>query len=136
MSDEEREQFLRQANVAVLGTVNSRGQPHGAPVWYLYEDGVFVVSTGYDSRKHRNVEGNPNVSMVIDTKTPPYYAIMIQGVADIGPPLSDDDRLRLSTRYLGEERGRRYHESTRERERAVTLRITPRSFAVYGRPPA
>jgi PPOX class probable F420-dependent enzyme len=132
MSDEEREEFLREANVAVLGTVNRRGQPHGAPVWYLYDDGVFVVSTGRESRKHRNVVGNPNVSLVVDTKKAPYYAVMIQGTAEVGPPLGEGDRLELATRYLGPEVGRRYFESTRAgHEETVTLRITPKSAAVF-----
>ena len=136
MSDEERDEFLREANVAVLGTVNSRGQPHGAPVWYLYDDEVFVVSTGRGSRKHRNAEANPNVSLVVDTKAPPYYAVMVQGTAEIGPAMGEEERLRLAIRYLGEDRGRRYVESTRggDEEQSVTLRITPRSFATYGRP--
>ena len=50
MTDDERETFLRQANVAVLGTVDVRGRPHAAPVWYLY-DGVFRISTSDGSQK-------------------------------------------------------------------------------------
>ena len=118
------EAFLHEANVAVLATVDSKGRPHAAPVWYLYEDGVFIVSTGRGSQKHRNAESNPNITLVIEKRTLPYFAAMAHGRAEIGPPFSADDRLRLAVRYLGEERGRRYVEGTRG-EDSITIRLRP-----------
>ncbi len=56
---EDREEFLNQANVAVLATVGPGGRAHAAPIWYLYEDGVFLMSTGRGSQTHRNVERHP-----------------------------------------------------------------------------
>jgi nitroimidazol reductase NimA-like FMN-containing flavoprotein (pyridoxamine 5'-phosphate oxidase superfamily) len=39
-------------------------RPHVAPVWYLYEDGVFeIVTTG---RKLANVRANPRVALTIE----------------------------------------------------------------------
>ena len=121
----DREQFLKEANIAVLSTVDAAGRPHGAPVWYLYDNGVFTISTGRGSQKHRNIERNPEVSLVIDSRTVPYYALMISGRAEIGPPFSPDERLRLAVRYLGEEMGRRYIEMTRG-EDSISLSIQPR----------
>ncbi|MDP9180253.1 MAG: PPOX class F420-dependent oxidoreductase [Chloroflexota bacterium] len=130
MTDDEREAFLRQANVAVLGTVDARGRPHAAPVWYLYDDGVVRISTGYGSQKHRNILANPNISLVIDQRALPYYAVMVQGTADIGPAFSDEDSLRLAVRYLGENLGARYAERT-DAEASVSLAIRPRKVIVY-----
>jgi PPOX class probable F420-dependent enzyme len=130
MTDEEQEAFLREANVAVLGTVDLRGRPHAAPVWYLYDDGVFRISTGDGSQKHRNIAANPNISLVIDQRALPYYAVMVQGTAEIGPAFSDEDRLRLAVRYLGENLGTRYAESS-DAEASVSLTIRPRKVIVY-----
>jgi PPOX class probable F420-dependent enzyme len=130
MTDEEREAFLREANVAVLSTVDARGRPHAAPVWYLYDDGVFRISTGDGSQKHRNILANPNISLVIDQRALPYYAVMVQGTADIGPALSGEDSLRLAVRYLGENLGARYAERT-DAEASVSLTIRPRKLIVY-----
>ena len=105
--------------------------PHAAPVWYLYDDGVFRISTGAGSQKHKNVEANPNISLVIDQRELPYYAVMIHGAAEIGPPFSDDDSVRLAVRYLGEELGKRYAESQRGNEASVSLTIKPRKVIVY-----
>lgn len=128
---DEREEFLKHANVAVLATVDRRGRAHAAPVWYLYEDGVFIISTGRGSQKHRNIETHPEVALVADRRTLPYYAVMIQGAAEIGPPLSQEARLRMAVRYLGEEMGRGYIAWQPDVD-AVTIRLRPRKFMEYG----
>lgn len=138
MSDrEDRERFLSEANVAVLATVGPGGRAHAAPIWYLYEDGVFIMSTGHGSQKHRNVEAHPEVTLVIDRRTLPYYAVMAQGGAEIGPPLSPEERLRMAVRYLGEEMGRAYVARSTGGD-SVTIRLRPRKLIEYhgvaGRP--
>ncbi len=131
MSDEEsREEFLREPNVAVLATVGPGGRAHAAPIWYLYQDGVFIMGTGRDSQKHRNVEARPEITLVVDRRTLPYYAVMAQGKAEIGPPLSDDQRMQMAVRYLGEELGRAYIART-SGEGSVTIRLRPRKLIEY-----
>jgi|SRR5947209_18070637 len=131
MTDEElRERFLLEVNVAVLATVDRRGRAHAAPVWYLYEGGTFIISTGRGSQKHRNVEANPEITLVIDRRILPYYAVMAQGSAEIGQPLTPADRLRMAVRYLGEEIGRRYVERTSD-ENSLTIRLKPRKLIEY-----
>ncbi len=118
------QEFLKEANVAVLATVDGQGRPHAAPVWYLYEEGDLIVSTGRGSQKHRNIERNPNVTLVADRRSLPYFAAMVSGRAEIGPPLSDANRLKLAARYLGDEMGRAYVAGT-EAGNSVTIRLRP-----------
>ena len=126
----DQQSFLAEPHIAVLATVDRRGRAHAAPVWYLYDDGEIVISTGRGSQKHRNIEANGEISVVIDRRTLPYFALMIQGAAEIGPPLGDVDRLRLATRYLGEETGRRYVEHT-VGEDSVSIRLRPRKIIEF-----
>jgi PPOX class probable F420-dependent enzyme len=126
----DREEFLKQPNLAVLTTVDAKGRPHGAPIWYLYDEGVFVISTGRGSQKHKNLTANPNVCLVIDKRSLPYFVVMAHGRVEIGAPLSSDDRLRMAVRYLGEEVGRRYVERTSE-EDSITVRLRPRRIVEY-----
>lgn len=127
---QEQQSFLAEPNVAVLATVDRRNRAHAAPVWYLYDDGGIIISTGRGSQKHRNIAANPEISVVVDSRTLPYYALMVQGAAEIGPPLGHADRLRLATRYLGEDLGRRYVEST-PGEDAITIRLRPRKIIEF-----
>jgi len=126
----ERDAFVSEPHVAVLATVNGRGRPHAAPVWYLYNDGTFVVSIGRGSQKHRNVESNPEITLVVDRRTLPYYAVMAQGRAEIGEPLTDAERRELAVRYLGEDLGNRYVERTAGQD-AITIRLKPRKVIEY-----
>ena len=130
MSEQERERFLKEANVAVLATVGRGERAHAAPIWYLYEDGVFIMSTGRGSQKHRNVEAHPEVTLVVDDRTVPYYAVMAQGRAEIGPRLADDDRLKMAVRYLGEELGGAYIARV-QGEDSVTIRLRPRKLIEF-----
>jgi PPOX class probable F420-dependent enzyme len=130
MSEQGREEFLKEPNVAVLATVGPGGRAHAAPIWYLYEDGVFIMSTGRGSQKQRNVEARPEITLVVDRRMLPYYAVMAQGRAEIGPPLSDESRRRMATRYLGEELARAYLERV-SGEDSVTIRLRPRKLIEF-----
>ena len=50
---EQIEEFLKKVQVGVLSTVDSKGRPHSIPMWCLYEDGEFVMSTGIGSQSTR-----------------------------------------------------------------------------------
>ena len=130
MNEAKKEALLKEANIMVFSSVDAKGRSHSTPVWYLYDDGEIRISIGKGGQKHRNVQRNPNVSMVVDRRQLPYYAVMIQGAAEIGPGLSEQDRLRLAVRYLGEDLGKRYVESTAAQE-DVTLRIRPRKVIEF-----
>ena len=133
----EQEEFLKQANVAVLATVDSKGRAHAAPIWYVHEDGVFLMSTGQGSQKHRNMEAHPDVTLVVDRRTLPYYALMVQGRVEIGPPVSEEERSRIASRYLSEEQTRTYLAGTQS-ENSVSIRLRPRKIIEFhgraGRP--
>ena len=127
---DDREAFLQQANIAVLSTVDAQRRPHAAPVWYLYDNGVFTISTGSGSQKHKNISANPNICLTIDKRDLPYYAVMVHGRAEIGASLSDDDRLRLAVRYLGDRIGRAYVEHT-QGENSISILLRPANVIDY-----
>jgi len=129
MSEAEREEFLKQANVAILATVGPAGA-HAVPIWYLYEDGVFLMSTGRGSQKHRDLERNPNVTLVADRRTLPYYAVMARGTVEIGPGLDLATRRRIAGRYLTEAQLEAYMARASDGE-SVSIRLTPRKLIEY-----
>jgi PPOX class probable F420-dependent enzyme len=134
---DDREQFLQQAHLAVLATLGPGYRLHAMPVWYLYEDGMFIILTGRGSQKHRNIERHKDVTLVIDRRDLPYYAVMVQGSATIGPAPSQALRLRMAVRYLGEERGTAYNARRLDAD-SVMIQVRPEKFVEYhgvaGRP--
>ena len=129
MSEAEREEFLKQANVAILATVGPAGA-HAVPIWYLYENGAFLMSTGRGSQKHRDLERNPNVTLVVDRRTLPYYAVMARGRVEVGPGLDVVTRRRIAARYLNDDQLEAYMARAPDGE-SVSIRLTPRKLIEY-----
>ena len=129
MSEAEREEFLKQTNIAILATVGPAGA-HAAPIWYLYEDGAFLMSTGRGSQKHRDLERNPNVTLVVDRRTLPYYAVMARGRVEVGPGLDVATRRRIAGRYLTEAQLEAYMARASDGE-SVSIRLTPGKLIEY-----
>ena len=128
--NEEQKKFVSEVNVAVLASVDGKGRPHATPIWYMLDGEEIVLSVGRGGQKHRNLERNPDVTLVIDSRKLPYYAVMVAGRVEIGPPFDDEQRLALATRYLGEEIGKRYIGTTAGND-SVTLRLEPRKVMEF-----
>ncbi|HLD94950.1 MAG TPA: pyridoxamine 5'-phosphate oxidase family protein [Anaerolineales bacterium] len=50
-----------------IASAQPNGRPHAAPVWGLWHDGKFYFSTGEASRKGRNLEASPAVSVHLES---------------------------------------------------------------------
>lgn len=62
-----------------VSTADARGVPHAAPVWGVWLDGTFLFDTGLDSRKARNLAGQPRVVVTTEQAS---EAVMLHGVAE------------------------------------------------------
>jgi PPOX class probable F420-dependent enzyme len=95
---------LDQTRICVLSTTGPGDTPHSIPMWYRYRGGIITFTTSSRSQKYLNVSRTGKATVVIDDREPPYYAVMIKGVAEIGPGLSRDEEFEIALRYLGEDR--------------------------------
>ncbi len=68
LPDANLQRLLQGRYIASLATENDDDSIHLTAVWYLYEDGVFVVATHSASRKARNVLARPKASLMVDTR--------------------------------------------------------------------
>ena len=96
--------LLSQTRICVLATTGPGDWPHAVPMWYRYRDGLITITTSRRSQKCRNVERTGKAMVVVDTREPPYYAVMVKGDAEIGPGLSREEEYEIAHRYLGDER--------------------------------
>ncbi len=101
-SDPLVKEVVRRRAIATLATHNPDGSAHLTPVWFLFEDGRFYVSTMHGLRKARNIGVNSLASLMIDVREPGQE----RGVAVTGSAtIVTGDRaqqlnLRLHSRYL------------------------------------
>ncbi|HYR83116.1 MAG TPA: pyridoxamine 5'-phosphate oxidase family protein [Terriglobia bacterium] len=76
--------FLQYQRVARVATVDSNGVPHNVPVCPLMERDKIYFATERKAKKVRNIQANPNVTVVFDEYTEVWSflrGVMIQGKA-------------------------------------------------------
>ena len=125
------EEFLKKVQVGVLSTVDTKGRPHSIPMWCLYEDGEFVMSTSLGSQKYKNIKNNENVMLVFDQRETPYYAVMVRGIARLETVHSVATIKGIATAYLGEEGANKYLGDRPDNAESATIRVKPTRFIEY-----
>lgn len=130
MSEARLDEFLTEGTkLAVVSTVDRRGHPRSAPVWYEWRDGSVLIFTGRSSLKWRNLQRVPHASVCVDERETPYAGVVIDGpveeVSDGDDPIYEV-ALRMATRYYGEEEGRAFAEPYRDGSPGtVVFRVRP-----------
>ena len=124
MFNDRQLRFVEKARIGRLGTTNRDGTPHVAPIWYRFDDGVFLVLTERGSQKHKNIERDPRVMLCIDDETPPYHTVLVRALVSVDDAPGREWREALAIHYLGEENGKRYIEQNMH-PNDVMLRIVP-----------
>ena len=132
MTDEYMAEFLSRTLVAVIGTVDAAGRSRSTPIWFHWEDGAAYMFTSRDTLKWRNLERNPNASLCVDWREPPYESVIMDGpVEEVDRPLYDLV-LSMALRYYGEEKGRAFAEGYRNNPgRVVIFRLVPRHITSF-----
>lgn len=132
MNQRQIEEFLAQPLVAVISTVDRRGRPRSAPIWYSWEGGEAYMFTGRRTLKWRNIQAQPHAALCIDKREPPYESVIIDGtIVEVDRPLYDLV-LSMARRYYGEEKGRAFAEGYRGRHPGVVIfKLTPRHIASF-----
>jgi len=122
LTPEELNEFLGHPHIAVVATASPAGVPHAMPIWYLWRDGKVLFHTGDSSKKMRNLKKNHHISVVIDSKSAPYKAAVIEGTASSSKGDSALAR-EIAIHYLGEKQGERYADASSDPGTLVT--VTP-----------
>ena len=113
MTRAEREAFLAGTHVAIVSIAEPGRGPLAVPVWYRYTPGGEVrFATGATSRKARLLEGAGRASLCIQTETPPYLYVSVEGPTTIAEVDFERDTREMALRYLGPKMGTAYLAAT------------------------
>jgi len=79
------EKFLKSQKILRLATIDSSGNPHIVPVWYMYTNRKFYVGTNTNTRKTKNIKKNSKVSFCVDIgiRSPDIIGVMGTGRAKL-----------------------------------------------------
>jgi len=130
MTAAEREAFLRDVHVAIIAIADEGRAPLAVPIWYSYEaTGEVQIITDRDSRKGQLIARHRRFSLCVQTETAPYRYVSVEGPVTSTEPVDVEKHLRpLARRYLGQQGGDRYVESTggqSSRTETVVIRMPP-----------
>ena len=121
------EQRLGQELVIWLTTVTPTGRPQTSPVWFLWEDGGFLIYSLADTARVRNVRANPHVALNLDGNGLGGAVVTFEGTARID---SDASPASAVPEYVEKYQDRMAHNGWTPEEFSgrypVAIRITPR----------
>jgi PPOX class probable F420-dependent enzyme len=114
--------WLDAPEFATIATIEPDGRPQLSVVWISRDGDDLLVSTVAGRRKHRNIERDPRVTVLVFPKDSPYRYLEVRGTASMTEE---------GGRELIDEHARKYHGA--ERYTAddgtdnvrVVVRITP-----------
>lgn len=141
MPHDERERFLADLHVGVLGVTDTRGSraPLIVPVWYHYEPGgEVVVQTGRETIKAQLLRAAGRFSLCAQDENRPYRYVSVEGpVTAVTDPVDPALREAMAHRYLDPEEAQAYLKATSDQlEDDITFRMRPQhwrtaNFAVF-----
>jgi PPOX class probable F420-dependent enzyme len=75
--------FLSEPRIARMATANREGQPHVVPVWYAWDGNTLWISAYADTRKVKDLQENPLISVAIDevSQDGKMQAVILEGKA-------------------------------------------------------
>ena len=124
--DAKIEAKLNQAYVIWFTTVRPDGMPQPTPVWFIWENGTFLIYSQPNAQKLRNIRNNPKVALNLNTDEEggEYLVIMGDAAIDVSHPPSNKvaayaEKYRQGTQDIG------YTPETLAQTFSVAIRVQP-----------
>ena len=126
------EEFLRQTLVGVISTIDKKGHPRTAPIWFHWENGSAYMFTDRNSLKWRNIQRNPHASLCVDWREPPYKSVILDGLIEEVDRSLYELVLLMALRYYGGEVGSEFAEGYKNKEADVAVfRLAPHRITKF-----
>ncbi len=123
---------LQAESVIWLTTVDADGQPQSSPVWFLWDEGEFLIYAEPGSWKVRNIRARPRVALNLNSNTQGGRVATFEGTARIA---AEQPPVHQAASYLAKYRsGITSTGSTPEKmaaEYSAALRVTPTRVRVF-----
>ncbi len=124
--------LLAGPNLARLAYIGVSGRPRVVPIWFAHSAGELVMVTGPRAVKLKALEKNPAIAVTIDSSTPPYKVLLVEGEATLEPVEGMAPEYRpIVERYLGVAAESYLQQLLPRVKRQVRIRISPRTWRVF-----
>ena len=117
------EKFLTTQRNLILATVRRSGVPQLSPVWYVWRDGAFFISTVTSTAKWKNLVRDPRCSGIVDHPEGQY--VYLSGTAELDDGDVYDTTLEIVRRYKTDDEIEAYMESIYREGHRTIIRLAP-----------
>jgi nitroimidazol reductase NimA-like FMN-containing flavoprotein (pyridoxamine 5'-phosphate oxidase superfamily) len=107
LTPQERADVLNLAIPAHLATLDPAGFPRIIPIWFLWENGIFYLSSGPQSRHVQDLARDPRAGLCIAVEEGqteagyrPFRQIMVRGYAHVQPDTDASWARKLIGKYI------------------------------------
>ncbi len=125
LTDEEVSSLLEAVLIARLATHNPDGSIHLVPVQFKYVDGAILLGTNAISRKVKNIERDPNVTVLVDIEEMPAKGAMIYGTATLDTGDLVAERIEIFDRSMPHEVAEPFANSLAAQWEPAVIRVIP-----------
>ena len=103
------------------------------PIWYLWENEKFLISTKPGTIQARILRNNPKISICVDKDNPSYQAVICEGTAEIVEGLGTDHKLigRCAERYLPTKAVKGFLAGPQGQIEGCRLIVTPERWTIW-----
>jgi len=124
MTRKEIDAFLAEPRLCHFATVDAEGSPRVRPLWFLWRDGEFWLTTRLEARHTgRDLASSPRAALSVASEDRPYRAVIAHGRPEV-VERNEEVLLAISTRY-GDEDGRQWLARAMKEPDRVLLRLVP-----------
>jgi nitroimidazol reductase NimA-like FMN-containing flavoprotein (pyridoxamine 5'-phosphate oxidase superfamily) len=107
LSDTELEVLLATDVPARLATVDADGYPHVTPLWFIWADDAFQMTSFADKPHLRRLAGDPRAGVCVDVEEPqredgerPNRQVRALGDAEVFPDTNGEWTRRITGKYV------------------------------------
>ncbi len=142
LSQQEIAHLLNLALPAHLATLDPAGFPRITPIWFLWEDGIFYMSSGEERRHVHDLARDPRAGLCIAIEegqkkagSRPYRQIIVRGYAQVQPDTDERWARKLILKYITGQAGALWAQQGAGKPLAV-IALRPERFLTTGYFPA
>ena len=117
------EEFLSTQRNLILATNRGGGTPQLSPVWYVWRDGAFSISTITSTAKWKNLVRDSHCSGIVDHISGQY--VYVWGSAELDDGDVKDATREIVRRYKTEDEFDAYMESIYREGHRTIIRLVP-----------
>jgi Pyridoxamine 5'-phosphate oxidase len=138
LDDDEIEALLNRDLLARLASLDSRGFPHVTPLWFVWADGAFQMTSISDRPHLRRLARNPHAGLCVDAEQPqrpdgqrPNQQVRAVGDAELFPDGGQAWTHRIDGKYLSPDAAAR-RAAARAGDERVVIRLRPVRLIAVG----